>query len=378
MNLGRRDGFSLVTILIAVGTVSGIVAATAELLAISKKNFKIAELRASISQDHLDIDTLLISREACTNTFSGLGNIAAATPTAPIIVPIIRDGAGMTLYSAAAMPPQNYYPRFPANDITGMQRAKYTLEQVAIIQGNNTAADMPLDALALESTVVVPARGFAVAFTFRLTDNIGRTIGSPVGDRNFYRFSLFRATFGGGGTVTNCSSRLADEFDVRYVNMKKDDVMTVPLRVNGRMHILPRFADDQFSGYVYAQYYYATSDVRTKENIQSITDPQYIISQIRGVKFDWKNSHHKDSGVIAQELEKIRPDLVSLMPDGYKSVNYPGLIALTTEALRQENEKTQKLKNEVEWYSKRVEKLKEDLCFHNPKNSLCNREPAHE
>ena len=70
-----------------------------------------------------------------------------------------------------------------------------------------------------------------------------------------------------------------------------------------------------------------------KDNIQTIENALEIVSQLRGVKFTWKDNGNKSYGVIAQELEKILPDLV----DGSvnKSVNYSGLIAFLINAVKE-------------------------------------------
>ena len=40
-------------------------------------------------------------------------------------------------------------------------------------------------------------------------------------------------------------------------------------------------------------------------------------------------------GLIAQEVEKIFPDLVEVGPDGMKGVNYVGLIAPLIESIKE-------------------------------------------
>lgn len=60
---------------------------------------------------------------------------------------------------------------------------------------------------------------------------------------------------------------------------------------------------------------YGTSDARLKEQIIPITNPLEKLSQIGGYSFKWKDGHDSyqgdDYGVIAQEVEKVLPEIVN-------------------------------------------------------------------
>jgi hypothetical protein len=49
-------------------------------------------------------------------------------------------------------------------------------------------------------------------------------------------------------------------------------------------------------------------------------------------------------GVIAQEIEAILPEIVTTRDSGFKGVKYEKLVALLIEAIRELNEKVDKLK----------------------------------
>lgn len=76
-----------------------------------------------------------------------------------------------------------------------------------------------------------------------------------------------------------------------------------------------------------------SSDLNLKENIEKVSGEQALatLNAIDGVEFTWKDSGTKSSGVIAQELEKVLPHLVS-GEEGEKAVNYTGLVAYLIEA----------------------------------------------
>ncbi|KHD89168.1 MAG: hypothetical protein OM95_04945 [Bdellovibrio sp. ArHS] len=86
-----------------------------------------------------------------------------------------------------------------------------------------------------------------------------------------------------------------------------------------------------------------TSDKRLKEEITEIKNPLEKILQLRGVTFKWRTdisqptTHERieDIGVIAQEVEKQFPEAVHTDHNGYKSVNYPSLVAPLIEAIKE-------------------------------------------
>lgn len=85
---------------------------------------------------------------------------------------------------------------------------------------------------------------------------------------------------------------------------------------------------------------FSTSDIRLKDNIKSIDKALDKVNSIQGIEFDWiekeevhGNSGH-DIGVIAQEIEKILPDVVTTRDNGYKAVKYEKIVPLLIEAIK--------------------------------------------
>jgi hypothetical protein len=100
---------------------------------------------------------------------------------------------------------------------------------------------------------------------------------------------------------------------------------------------------------------YYSSDVSLKTNIENIPNALDKIMNIRGVGFDWKDSYidarggedgyfvrKHDVGVIAQEIEKVLPEVVATRDNGIKAVRYEKLVALLIEAVKELNEKIEK------------------------------------
>jgi len=84
----------------------------------------------------------------------------------------------------------------------------------------------------------------------------------------------------------------------------------------------------------------AYSDARLKENVATIENALNKVCSMRGVTFT--KDGELSSGVIAQELEKIAPELVQ---DGeYKSVAYGNIVGYLIESIKELKEELQELR----------------------------------
>ena len=100
---------------------------------------------------------------------------------------------------------------------------------------------------------------------------------------------------------------------------------------------------------------YSTSDKRLKENIKPLDNALDKVMKISGVSFDWKelteeekktihgNEGH-DVGVIAQEIEKVLPEVVTTRDSGYKAVKYEKIVPLLIEAIKEQQDQINELK----------------------------------
>lgn len=95
---------------------------------------------------------------------------------------------------------------------------------------------------------------------------------------------------------------------------------------------------------------YFSSDERLKDNITPLEGALNKISQIGGYEFDWNkdssNSGH-DVGVIAQEIEKVLPEIVVNRDNGYKAVRYEKIVALLIEAIKEQQLQIDELKSKI-------------------------------
>jgi len=97
------------------------------------------------------------------------------------------------------------------------------------------------------------------------------------------------------------------------------------------------------SGIVTAQDFDSLSDINFKENVTTVNNALLKVEQLRGVKFDWKESGTPSYGVIAQELEQVLPELVH--GNDPKTVNYNGIIGVLIEAIKELKAEVEELKN---------------------------------
>lgn len=90
----------------------------------------------------------------------------------------------------------------------------------------------------------------------------------------------------------------------------------------------------------------AYSDISLKENIEVIPDALSKVLQIRGVSFDRKDIDDSPRfvGVIAQEVEQVLPEVISINDDGIKSVAYSNMVALLIEAVKELKQEVEELK----------------------------------
>jgi hypothetical protein len=98
---------------------------------------------------------------------------------------------------------------------------------------------------------------------------------------------------------------------------------------------------------------FASSDERLKANKTLLTDSLSKLSQLNGYEFDWipmrgihENEGH-DIGVIAQEVERILPEIVTTRENGYMAVKYEKIVPLLIEAIKELSAEVEKLKRDI-------------------------------
>ena len=122
------------------------------------------------------------------------------------------------------------------------------------------------------------------------------------------------------------------------------------LRIGGWSASANRWVLDMGGNMTVAGNVTAYSDIRLKENIEVIPNALEKVKQIRGVTFTRNDQDDKElrhTGVIAQEVEKVLPEVVSEDNLGVKNVAYGNMVGLLIEAVKELQQEVDYLKTKL-------------------------------
>ena len=86
------------------------------------------------------------------------------------------------------------------------------------------------------------------------------------------------------------------------------------------------------------------SDITLKENLEIIENPIEKIKEINGYTYNMIGKEDRHAGLIAQEVEKVLPEVVSENSDGIKSLAYGNIVALLVETVKEQQKQIDELK----------------------------------
>ena len=115
---------------------------------------------------------------------------------------------------------------------------------------------------------------------------------------------------------------------------------------------------------VYAGAFYYNSDRNLKDNIVPLDRALEKVTQLQGVSYTWKETGRQGIGLIAQEVEKIIPEVVDESVSvnekneekTIKNINYGHLVGLLIEAIKDLNKVVEKQNQRIEELEKIVQK----------------------
>ncbi len=107
------------------------------------------------------------------------------------------------------------------------------------------------------------------------------------------------------------------------------------------------------SGWIYCQGSYIHSDSSFKKDVYEIPDALSKVMELEGVYYKLNysdsmavfNNDENQIGLIAQQVEKVVPEVVKTMHDGTKAIAYQNLVALLIEAVKEQQYQIEELKN---------------------------------
>jgi hypothetical protein len=105
---------------------------------------------------------------------------------------------------------------------------------------------------------------------------------------------------------------------------------------------------------------YYSSDINLKTNIVPIENALDKLKQVSGVMFDWKDEEIErrggedgyfvrkhDTGIIAQEIEAVLPEVVATRDDGFKAVRYEKLAGIIIQAINELADQVEDIKRKL-------------------------------
>jgi len=115
--------------------------------------------------------------------------------------------------------------------------------------------------------------------------------------------------------------------------------------------------------------WYIPSDEKFKTNIASLENSLQKVKNLHGVSYEWKVNEFPDKkfekgtqvGFIAQETEKIIPEIVRTDNDGFKAVDYSKLNPYLVEAIKEQQKQIDEQKLMIDKLQKENGKLKNDF-----------------
>src|SRR5690606_27472203 len=120
----------------------------------------------------------------------------------------------------------------------------------------------------------------------------------------------------------------------------------------GKVHATEVKSTGNVSGY---------SDIRLKKNIVRIKDALKKTLSLTGNVYDRTDIDLRQAGVLAQEVKKVLPEAVTEDENGYLHVSASALSALFIETFRDLYDENVELKQRLEEFEHRLERLEQAL-----------------
>ena len=99
------------------------------------------------------------------------------------------------------------------------------------------------------------------------------------------------------------------------------------------------------------------SDKRLKTNIKTFEGSLDIVKQLRGVSFKRTDTKKDGIGLIAQEVEKILPDVVIEDKNNMKSISYGNIVGVLIEAIKEQQEEIEEYKSKINSIDQKLNQL---------------------
>ena len=174
----------------------------------------------------------------------------------------------------------------------------------------------------------------------------GLTNSNLSGSAGISNANLANSTISGVSLGSNLNALTFTDYLISggtYTGATARTVSVAGTSINTGNTLVARDASGDFTaGSITATQYTSTSDISLKKNVSTIENALEKVLSLRGVEYDRIESGEHQIGVIAQEVEKIIPEVV--YGDEIKSVAYANIVALLIEAIKEQQKEINKLK----------------------------------
>lgn len=168
------------------------------------------------------------------------------------------------------------------------------------------------------------------------------------------RINLYTSVSGTAGNIVSTTSRM-------YIT-STGNIGIATATPTERLNVV---GNGLFTGTVCASNVTCPSDVRFKKNFRPLDNAMAQVMQVQGVRYDWRKdefpehnfSDKNQMGFVAQDLEKLFPEMVVTDSKGYKSVDYARITPLLVEALKEQQKIIDEMKTKNQKLESRLDRI---------------------
>ena len=131
-----------------------------------------------------------------------------------------------------------------------------------------------------------------------------------------------------------------------------------------------------FTNSVYALSFVPTSSLVYKTNVKTYENALETVKKLRGVSFNWKESGKSSVGLIAEEVDKVIPEVVAHSDKDATGVNYDSLVGVLVEAIKEQDMKHQAEMRELQMVIQEQQNAIQELQEQQKMNTALSRKVA--
>jgi hypothetical protein len=270
------------------------------------------------------ITSLSSSVKAVTDTFATSASVASATATSISTI----SGSVKTVTDALS------------GRVTTLEGKDISITLTGDVTGTGTITDLANVSFATTIAADSVALGTDTTgnYVATMTAGAGITVGTATGE-------------GSTPVITNTGVTSITGTANQVVASASTGGVTLSLPQSIATNSAVSFASVSATGDIVA---YSGSDKRLKNNIVNISDAVTKVRKLNGVTWKWNDDVNEvtktapTTGLIAQEVQEVLPEVVNEREDGYLGIDYSKMIGLLVEAIKEQQNQIDSLTIEIE------------------------------